>query len=100
MNIIENTSEQKYKRAKARVEKIKCFYQHLAIYAIFVLIFIWLNIRSGTNFPWAIFPIAGWGIGVLGHAMESFEFSFFFGKDWETRKIRELMKEEEEEIKF
>ncbi len=100
MKLIENTSEQKYKRAKARMEKMKGFYQHLAIYAIFVVVFIWLNLKSGSNFPWAIFPIAGWGIGILGHASETFEYSIFFGKDWERRKIRKLMDEEDELMKF
>lgn len=100
MKLIENPSEQKYKRAKKKVERIKCFYEHLAIYAIFVVVFIWLNLRSGSDFPWAIFPIAGWGLGVLGHASETFGYSIFFGKDWETRKIRKLMDEEDEKMKF
>jgi hypothetical protein len=35
----------------------------LAASALFVL----LNIMSGTWFPWAFFPIAGWAIGLGGH---------------------------------
>jgi hypothetical protein len=100
MELIENTSEQKYKRAKVKMETIKCFYQHLAIYVIFVFVFIWLNLNGGSDFPWAIFPIAGWGLGILGHASETFEYSIFFGKDWERRKIRKLMDEDDERMKF
>ncbi|MCZ6594346.1 MAG: 2TM domain-containing protein [Bacteroidetes bacterium] len=96
MDIIENTNESSYQRAKERVDKLRDFYIHAAIYSIFVIFFIWLNIRS-SDFPWAIFPIAGWGLGLLVHASETFEYNIFFGKKWEARKIREMMKEEEEE---
>ena len=84
-------SEKKYALAKEQVEKIKGFYVHLTIYLIFVPVFIWLNFISDAGFPWAIFPIGGWGFGVMGHAAETFNYNPFFGKDWEERKIKDLM---------
>ena len=87
-------SEKKYERAKKQVEELKGFYAHLTIYLIMVPIFIYLNYRSG-GFPWAIFPIVGWGMGVGGHAMEVYGYNPFLGKDWEERKIREFMDKEE-----
>jgi sensor histidine kinase YesM len=86
-----NISEKKYAQAKEQVDKIKGFYVHATIYFIFVPIFIWLNIQSNAGFPWAFFPIFGWGFGVLGHAAETFNYNPFFGKDWEERKIRDYM---------
>jgi hypothetical protein len=83
-------SEKKYQRAKKRVEELKGFYVHITIYLIMVPVFIYLNYRS-TGFPWAIFPIVGWGFGVMGHAMEVFNYNPFLGKDWEERKLREFM---------
>jgi hypothetical protein len=80
----------KYDRAKKKVEELKGFYVHFAIYLIMVPVFIYLNVKS-TGFPWAIFPIVGWGAGVSGHAMEVFNYNPFLGKNWEERKIRELM---------
>lgn len=80
-----------YSRAKEHVEKLKGFYWHLAIYLVFIPIFIWLNYRSETGFPWAIFPIVGWGFGILGHAVDVFGWNPFFGNDWEQRKIKEFM---------
>jgi len=99
MKRIENKNEQRYHRAKERIEKMKAFYIHASIYAIFVVFFIYLNTLSGS-FPWAIFPIAGWGLGVIGHATDAFEYSIFFGKKWEQRKIKEILREEEESIQF
>ena len=84
-------SEKKYEQAKEQVEKIKGFYIHATIYLIFVPVFIWLNLQSNAGFPWAIFPIGGWGFGVLGHAAETFNYNPFFGKEWEERKIKDLM---------
>jgi hypothetical protein len=88
-------SEKRYKQAKKRVENLKAFYIHFAIYLIFLPVFIYLNYISGTNFPWALFPIIGWGIGITGHAAETFNYNPFFGKNWEERKIRELMDRED-----
>lgn len=99
MQVIENNSEQRYRRAKERVTKIKGFYTHLTIYIIFVSFFIYLNLNS-SSFPWALFPIVGWGMGILGHASEAFEYSIFFGKKWEQRKIKEILREEDEFLKF
>lgn len=83
-------SGKKYDRAKKHVEELKGFYIHFAIYLIMIPVFIYINFKS-TGFPWAIFPIIGWGAGVSGHAMEVFNYNPFLGKNWEERKIRELM---------
>ena len=91
MNVQEEfINEKRYLRAQERVEKIKGFYVHFSIYLIFVPIFIYLNLKS-TDFPWALFPIGGWGLGVIGHAMEVFNYNPLLGKNWEERKIREFM---------
>ena len=88
-------SEKKYKFAKKQVEKLKAFYIHLGIYLLFIPVLIYLNYISQAGFPWALFPILGWGFGIMGHASETFNYNPFFGKDWEERKIRELMDKED-----
>ena len=91
METFKPTHETKLKQAKEQVEKLKCFYSHLTVYLLFVPIFIGLNYFSGSNFPWAIFPIVGWGIGITGHAAETYNWNPFFGKNWEERKMKEFM---------
>lgn len=86
--------DKRYLRAKDKVEKLKGFYIHFTIYCIFVPVFIFLNLRS-TSFPWALFPICGWGWGVIGHASETFGWNPLFNKTWESKKIEELMNDEE-----
>ncbi len=87
-------ADKRYSRAKKKVEDLKGFYIHFAIYCIMVPVFIYLNYIS-TDFPWALFPILGWGWGVLGHAAEVFGWNPFFNKKWEARKIEELMEDDD-----
>ncbi|EDM44681.1 hypothetical protein SCB49_13955 [unidentified eubacterium SCB49] len=88
-------NEKRYENAQEQVAKLKAFYVHLGVYLIFVPVFLYLNYQSNTSFPWAIFPIGGWGFGVAGHAAETFNWNPFFGKDWEERKIKELLDKED-----
>lgn len=87
--------EERYYHAKKKVDEIKGFYANLFLYLVFIPFFIWLNSIS-TSFPWAIFPIVGWGIGVFFHGMETYNYSPILGKDWEKRKIKELMDRDDE----
>lgn len=86
-------NELKYERAKEHVEKLKGFYAHFIIYLLMMPVFIYLNYRS-TGFPWAIFPIIGWGFGVAGHAMETFNYNPLLGKNWEERKLKQFMEDD------
>ncbi len=86
--------EKRYLRAQERVDKLKGFYIHFSIYLIFIPVFVFLNLKS-TSFPWALFPIGGWGMGVIGHAMETFNYNPLLGRNWEERKIREFMKKDD-----
>jgi len=90
----EYIEDKRYMRAKEKVEKLKGFYIHFAIYLIMIPVFIFLNVRSGS-FPWAIFPIGGWGWGVIGHAAETFGWNPIFNKTWEAKKIDELMNDDD-----
>ena len=87
-------SGKKYERAKKHVEELKGFYIHLTIYLMMVPVFIYLNFQS-QGFPWAIFPIVGWGAGISGHAMEVFNYNPLLGKNWEERKIRKMMEKDD-----
>jgi hypothetical protein len=86
--------EDTYLRAKKRVAKIKGFYIHLAVYLIVNAIIITLNtIASGWNgFISSLLSISlFWGIGLVFHWYGIFGKNLFFSKEWEERKIQELM---------
>lgn len=91
---METSKEYRYKRAKEKIEEIKSFYGNLLAYCIIIPFLAWINYNT-TSFPWVIFPAIGWGIGLLGHWMNVTGNHPFFGKDWERRKLEELMKRDE-----
>jgi len=81
--------------AKKRVKKIKGFYKHLMTYVLVNGFLILLNVFSAKDGDyWFVFPLMGWGIGLLAHAANTFNWLPFLGKDWENRKIKQLMEEE------
>jgi len=91
---MENFNEEnRYLRAKKRVEAIRGFYGSIIAYCIVIPCLIWLNFRT-TSFPWAIFPALGWGVGLIFQGMEAYGYNPLWGKDWEERKIREFMRQD------
>lgn len=96
-NIMENFKEDiAYKRVRKKVREIRGFYYHLVCYCIVIPILIFVNLRFTPEFYWFPFSMCGWGIGLLFHSMEVFGYMPFFNKDWEARKLRELMEKEKE----
>jgi len=91
---ITNIKELKYNRAKERVQKIKEFYGNFISYIIVIPFLAFINYSTtGFGIPWVIFPIVGWGIGVIFHYAEAYDRHPIFGKDWEKRKIKKYMEE-------
>ncbi|MDX1332487.1 MAG: 2TM domain-containing protein [Robiginitalea sp.] len=96
---MENKNE-KLKRARKRVEQLKGFYVHLAVYVgVNLLIAGSMVIRSGWGTEpiqiWAILstPVF-WGIGLGIHALNVFGINGILGRRWEERQIRKFMEED------
>lgn len=81
-----------YVKAKERVDQLKGFYANLISYCCVIPILIIININT-TDFQWFWFPVLGWGLGLIFHAVEVFG----YGKNWEDRKIQEILKKEEQQ---
>ena len=104
MNQFDN---EKYERAKKKMEDIKGFYTHLVVYLIVntMLILVQLGIFTrgfyGIEFPeWSVFSTPFfWGIGLFFHGLYVFPHRFPFFKDWEELKIKECMDKDEAEFK-
>ena len=86
--------DKRYYRAKERLKKVKEFYGNLTSYVIVIPILAFINYRT-TDFPWVIFPALGWGFGVLAHWLEATGRTPFMGRNWEDKKIREIMEKED-----
>lgn len=87
--------EEAYLRAKKKVDNIIGFYWHLAVYVIvnlFLIILIGVNAGFEGFGPYA--TAVFWGIGLAFHFLGVFGPNFFFGKNWEDKKIEEFMEKE------
>ncbi len=96
MNTIDYINEIRYSEAVKRVKKIKRFYTHLFVYIVINLMIVIVNIQNLKpdesyfkleNFFTAFF----WGIGLVAHALSTFMPTIIFGKNWEDKKIKEMM---------
>lgn len=90
-------TEDKYMRARKKVDEIKGFYLSLIAYILVIpfLFFIWLKFTSHT-IQWFWFPMFGWGIGLVFQGFSAFG-TPIFGNNWEERKIKELMEKDKKE---
>ncbi|MDG5492206.1 histidine kinase [Psychroserpens sp. SPM9] len=90
--------DDRYVRARKRVEDMKEFYYSLISYCLVIpfLFFIWYRYTPNT-IQWFWFPMFGWGMGLAFHAYKVYVNDGVLGKGWEQRKIEKFMREEEEE---
>lgn len=63
-----------YRRAKARVEERLGFYRHATIYVVVNLFLIGLNWIRTPDHWWAVWPVFGWGIGLLAHGLSVYSY--------------------------
>lgn len=51
-------------------ERMMSFYMHFAIYAAVIALVFTINfMTNGLSFPWFLFVLFGWGIGIVAHFM-------------------------------
>jgi hypothetical protein len=80
---------EKLSRAKQKVEAMTGFYIHLAAFVAVNALLCVINILSGAPW-WVQWPILGWGIGIIAHALAVFGSWPKFIANWQVRKIKEL----------
>jgi hypothetical protein len=85
------TEEEIYKEAKKIVEEKRGFRTHFIVYLCVnaLLVIIWA--ATGAGFPWFVFPLGGWGIGILFHFLGVYVFPREVDEkeiEKEARKIR------------
>ncbi|MGH1388470.1 2TM domain-containing protein [Kordia sp.] len=98
------SKKEAYLEAQRKVESLRSFYKHLAIYITINLLvsgrIIWESMEDGLSFKqalsegntytlWII-----WGFFLLIQAINVFSSVSIFGSRWERRKIKQYMEEE------
>ncbi|KAF2509339.1 2TM domain-containing protein [Flavobacterium zhairuonense] len=90
----DRTEAKRYHKAQKKVKEIKGFYEHLTVFILVTAILIFINLMTSPEYLWFIWCIMGWGIGVVIHGLKAFEISPAFSKEWEERKIKEILEKE------
>ena len=74
------------------VQDMKAFYSHLFIYIIVIgIISAFWFLRVGFLPQWILWNAGGWGIGLLIHALNTFEVVNLLDSDWERRQIEKRL---------
>jgi len=81
-------------KVKRQVKEMKIFYLHLMAYAVVMTVLMIINLITWPFYLWFLWPVLGWGIPLAFHALSVFNMTLFLGRDWEQRKIEELIERE------
>jgi hypothetical protein len=78
------TDKQLHDLARKRVE----FRSHLVVYCVInsVLWLIWF--LTGGVYPWPVWPLFGWGIGLLFHYLFDYRKARLFSEEAEYEKLK------------
>ncbi|MEZ4853650.1 2TM domain-containing protein [Flavobacterium sp.] len=95
MNTATYNEELAYTKAKNRVKEIREFYNNLITYIVVIPFLILVNYKT-SNFQWFWFPLFGWGFGIVMQAIQVFGLT----KNWEERKINEILNKDNNERKY
>jgi len=80
------TDNQLHQLAKKRVE----FRRHLIVFFVInsMLWIIWY--LTGGTYMWPLWPMAGWGVGVIFHYLFDYRTSNMFSEEEEFKKLKKM----------
>lgn len=96
---IKYNKQDKYYLAQKKVEALKGFYGNLIAFVVVNIGLIFINLYTSPDHLWFYWPLLWWGLGVLFHGLQVFDLLPTLGKEWQERKIKEIMDKEKEEQK-
>lgn len=79
-----STDTQLHELARKRVD----FRRHLIVYFVINAALWSLWFVTGQGYPWPVWPMVGWGIGVIFHYLFDYRSSRLLSEDEEFRKLK------------
>jgi hypothetical protein len=67
-------NQEAYTNAKKKVEARMSFYTHLVVYLVVITMLTILNLTVAGDYFWAMWPMIGWGSGLIIHGLLTFVF--------------------------
>lgn len=84
------SEEELRKKARRQAKEKVDFFMHFGVYLAVnaFLIAIWW--ASGGGFPWFIFPLFGWGIGIVAHFIGAYTDNSIFLERMTEKELQKL----------
>jgi hypothetical protein len=79
------SEEEIYSIARKRVREKRDFYSHIAVYVVINLLLVIIWAFTGRGYPWFVWPMAAWGVGLIFHGLDVF--IFHKQSAWELNEI-------------
>ena len=71
---MKNLDQEAYENAKRKVETRMGFYIHLIVYIVVNTLLTIINLIFTADYFWAMWPMIGWGSGLVIHGLFTFVF--------------------------
>ena len=83
------TDTQLHELARKRVE----FRTHLIVYFVIISMLWVVWYLTGRSYPWPLWPMAGWGIGVIFHYLFDYRPSHYLSQEEEYLRLKKEMEQ-------
>ncbi len=91
-------SDDKYKKAKKRVAKLRSFYSNLITFILVNVLLLAINLIVDPQSLWFYWVALIWGVILIVQAFNTFTIrDSFLGDEWEQKKLKKMMKDEEDD---
>jgi len=80
-------------KIRRQVRRERGFLIHAGVFAVVMTVLFGINLMNTPQRIWAVWPLIGWGIGLLLHGLLVHgRQSRLLGEDWERRRVEERLK--------
>jgi len=75
--------------AKKRVD----FWRHLIVYFVIITMLWVIWYVTDGSYPWPIWPMGGWGVGLIFHYLFDYRSSNLFSEEEEFKRLKKIVDE-------
>lgn len=80
-------AERTQKQRRRRRAKRASLRIHTAVFVVVQLLLIAIWAMTGAGYPWFVFALLGWGVGLVAHAAVATESRWIYGRDDEVEDV-------------
>lgn len=90
-NIVSTPAQTEVFLAFRQVRKLRGLYSHLISYVVVMSGVAAINLLLMPRVIWFIYPLLGWGVGVISHAASVLDILPWLGPEWERRQVEKRL---------